>query len=57
MQEEIAYVLLAYLDTDQSVIQLTPEEGADLAEAEAEMARGEFATDEDVAAVLGKSTF
>lgn len=55
MQEEIAHVLLTYMDTDQSVVRLTPEEDADLAEAEAEADRGEFATDEEVAAVLGKS--
>ena len=54
MQEEIAHVLLTYMDTDQSVVQLTPEEDADLAEAEAEADRGEFAADDEVAAVFGK---
>ena len=53
MQEELAHVLLAFLGSED-VIQLTAEEDADLAEAEAEVARGEIATDEDVAAVFGK---
>ena len=53
MQEEVAHVILAYVG-DGSVIRLTPEEDAELAEAEAEVDRGELATDEDVAAVLDR---
>ena len=53
MQEEVAHVILAYVG-DEAVIRLTPEEDAELAEAEAEVDRGELATDEDVAAVLDR---
>jgi hypothetical protein len=36
------------------VIQLTPEEEADLAAADEEIAGGEFATDEEMSAILAK---
>ena len=39
---------------EQPVIQLTAEERADLAEADAEIARGEFATDEQISSMLAK---
>lgn len=54
MQDEIACMVLAYAGHDEPVIELTPEEEADLIEAQAEMARGEFATDAEVEAVFFK---
>ena len=54
-QDDFARVLLRLAGQDsEQVYQLTPEEEADLDEAEKEIARGEFATDEEVAAVLGR---
>jgi hypothetical protein len=52
-QEELAHILLSLIGSGD-VIQLTAEEDADLAEAEAEVARGEIATDEEVEAVFSK---
>ncbi|SFU41732.1 hypothetical protein SAMN02799631_00573 [Methylobacterium sp. 174MFSha1.1] len=54
MQDEIARMVLAYAGHDDPVIALTLEEEADLIEAQAEMKRGEFATDAEVEAVLSK---
>lgn len=55
MQDEIARVVLALASDDgESVYQLTPEEEADLDESDAEAARGEFATDEEVRALWAK---
>jgi hypothetical protein len=54
MQDELARILLQFAGVDQPPIQLTPEEDADLAEADAEILRGEFATDEDMAAIWAK---
>ncbi len=54
MQDDMARLMLRYAGDDEPLIQLTPEEEADLAEADAEIARGELATDEDVAAVFAK---
>ncbi|GJE57538.1 MULTISPECIES: hypothetical protein [Methylobacterium] len=54
-QDEFARVLLRLAGDDgEGVYQLTPEEEADLIEAQAEMARGEFATAAEVEAVLSK---
>ena len=54
-QDEYARVLLRLAGEDEGdVYQLTPEEEADLIEAQGEMKRGEFATDEEVEAVLSK---
>ena len=53
-QDELARVLLQLAGVDQPPIRLTQEEEADLAEAEAEIARGEFATAEDVRAMWEK---
>ena len=47
-QDELARVLLELAGVHQPPIQLTPEEDADLAEAEAEVARGEVASVEEV---------
>ena len=57
MQEELAHVVLGFIGAE-TVLQLTAEEDADLAEAEAEaeaeVERGELATDGEVAAVFAK---
>ena len=54
VQDELARMLLQFAGVDQPPIQLTAEEEADLAEADAEVLRGELATDEEVAAVWAK---
>jgi hypothetical protein len=54
-QDEIARAMLALAgDESDDVYVLTPEERAAIAESEAEVARGEFATDEEVRAVWAK---
>jgi hypothetical protein len=54
VQNELARLLLQLAGEEQPVIQLTAEERADLADADAEIARGEFATDEQIRAMLAK---
>jgi hypothetical protein len=54
VQDELARLLLQVAGEEQPVILLTPEERADLAEADAEIARGDFATDEQMRAILAK---
>jgi hypothetical protein len=54
MQDEVARMLLAFAGIEQPPIQLTLEEEADLAEADAEIERGELATDEEVRAMWAK---
>jgi hypothetical protein len=54
MQDQAARMLLAYAGDEEPVLALSPEEEADLTEAQAEMQRGEFATDAEVEAVLAK---
>ena len=54
MQDDLARVLLQLAGEDQPVYQLSPEEEADLAAADAEIGRGEFATDEQVGAMWAK---
>jgi len=56
VQDELARLLLQVAGEEQPVIQLTPEERADLTEADAEIARGEFATDEQMRSILAKRT-
>jgi len=56
VQDELARLLLQVAGEEQPVIQLTSEERVDLAEADAEIARGEFATDEELRSILGKRT-
>jgi hypothetical protein len=53
-QDELARVMLQLAGVDQPPIQLTPEEQADLAEAEAEIGRGDLATSEEVRAMWEK---
>jgi hypothetical protein len=55
VQDELARMLLQFAGVDQPPIQLTAEEEADLAEADAEVLRGEFATDEEIAAMWAKN--
>jgi hypothetical protein len=47
-------MLLAYAGDEEPIVMLTPEEEADLLEAQAEMRRGEFATAAEVEAVFAK---
>lgn len=54
MQDDLAHVLLQLAGADQPLIQLTAQEEADLAEADLEIARGEFATDERMRAIWAK---
>jgi predicted transcriptional regulator len=54
VQDEAASMLLRFAGIEQPPIKLTPEEYAALAEAEAEAARGEFATDEEIRAMWAK---
>ena len=54
MQDEAARMLHAYAGSDEPVVELTPDEEADLIEAQAEIARGEIATPAEVEAVLAK---
>lgn len=53
-QDELARVLLQLAGHEQPPYVLTPEEEADLDASIAAAARGEFATDEEVAAVWAK---
>jgi hypothetical protein len=57
MQDQAARMLLAYAGDEEPVIELTPEEEADLIEAQAEVARGEVASPAEVDAVLSKYRF
>jgi hypothetical protein len=52
VQDELALLQLA--GEEQPVIQLTAEVRADLVDADAEIARGEFATDEQIRSMLAK---
>jgi hypothetical protein len=54
VQDELAGMLLLFAGIDQTPVQLTAEEEADLAEADAEILRGEFATDAEVVALWAK---
>ena len=53
-QDELARMLLQLAGIEQPPYLLTPEEIADLDEAEAEIARGEIATDEEVRTMWAK---
>jgi predicted transcriptional regulator len=53
-QDAYALVLLQLVGVDQPPIQLTPEEDADLAAAESEVARGELASEEEIVALWAK---
>jgi predicted transcriptional regulator len=53
-QDELARIMLQLAGVDQPPIQLSRREEADLAEAEAEIERGELATPEEVRAMWAK---
>ncbi|WP_298241255.1 hypothetical protein [uncultured Bradyrhizobium sp.] len=53
-QDELARTLLELAGVDQPPVQLTAAEEADLAEAEAEIARGELASAHEVRAMWAK---
>ena len=53
-QDDLARVLLRLTGEDGPVYQLTPEEEADMAAADEEIARGGLATDEEVQAVFAR---
>ena len=53
-QDNLARLLLRLAGEDEEVYQLTSEEEADLIAADDEIARGAFATEEDVRAVFAK---
>ena len=53
-QDELARVLLRLAGDDDAVYALSDEEDADLAAAEAEIERGELATDAEVEMVFAK---
>ena len=53
-QDELARILLQFTGLEQPPYLLAPEEHADLEEAEAEIARGELASEEEVKAMWAK---
>lgn len=53
-QDDFARVLLRLAGDSETVYNLTAEEEADLIDADAEIARGELATDSEVEAVFSK---
>jgi len=54
LQDEIARAMLAMAEWDDAVVELSPEDEASMAESLAQAERGEFASDEEVAAVWAK---
>ncbi|HYW61923.1 MAG TPA: hypothetical protein VE865_01845 [Bradyrhizobium sp.] len=54
LQDDLARILHQLAGHDQPVVPLTADERADLAEADAEIARGELATDADLRALWAK---
>ena len=54
VQDDLARTLLRLAGEDQPVVGLTADEHADLAEADAEIARGELATDDEIRALWAK---
>lgn len=53
-QDEVARMVLRFVGEELAPIHLTPEEEADLAEAEREVQRGELASDEEISALWAK---
>ena len=53
-QDEVAAMLLDFLENEHIDFELTPEQEAELKEAIARADRGEFASQSDVDAVFGK---
>ena len=54
VQDDLARALLPWIGLDTEVVVLTEEEERDLDEADAEIARGELATNEDMDAIWAK---
>jgi len=54
VQDDLARLLLEIADGERRYIELTPDEESDLAEALAEVERGEFASDEAIRALWAK---
>jgi predicted transcriptional regulator len=54
LQDELARIMLTFVNDGQEVYELTPAEESDLDEAEREVERGEIATEEEVRAMLAK---
>lgn len=55
MQDEIAEILLSFMgEDDGEAYQLTPDEEADLEEADREIERGEVVGEEEVRTILAK---
>ncbi|MCJ2073955.1 hypothetical protein MKK75_35070 [Methylobacterium sp. J-030] len=54
LQDAIARLMLAFVGDEDSVYRFTPEEAAEQDEADAEEARGEYATDAEVRAIWAK---
>lgn len=54
MQDDAARMLLHYVGGNESVYRLTPEEEAEQDAADAEEARGDYATDAEVQAIWAK---
>ncbi|MCJ2134909.1 hypothetical protein MKK69_12690 [Methylobacterium sp. J-026] len=54
LEDAIARLMLAFVGDEDSVYQFTPEEAAEQDEADAEEARGEYATDAEVRAIWAK---
>ena len=53
-QDEVARTVMQFAGLDQPVYELTPEERADIAEAKAEIERGDFATEDEVRAIWAR---
>ena len=54
VQDEAARMLLLFAGEDEPPIQLTPDEEADLREADTEIARGDLATEEEMETIRTK---
>ena len=54
MQDEIARLIIEYAKDGEELYEFSPEEAAELDEAEAAVARGDFATDAEVQALWAK---
>jgi hypothetical protein len=54
LQDEIARLMLAFVNEDAPLYQFTPEEEAELDESVAAAARGDFASDAEVRAIWAK---
>jgi hypothetical protein len=53
-QDELARVMLQLTGEEQAIIELSPEEHASFDESFAQAERGEFASDEEIRALLGQ---